>query len=330
LNGLRKLPDFSLHLSPLAKIAYIMNSEDGSKDQATYLVAFLLRATSMNNVKGTSMRERVLGLTTVLIVGVVASETASACSICHQTPCCLPAQPAYKCVTELVPYTVMKTRMRIDYKPVTETVMARVPETHFIERQRVVCKPVFDTTTIQKTVVVCKPVFDTKMVSQTVTVCKPVSTTRQVTDYCMQATTQLVTVPVRGCCGLCGKPKGSCGCATVAQVCYKPVPVVRDVVETHFVPEVQTRQVPVTSCRMVQEQKVVNIPITHCRLVQEVVTDKIPVTTWRCEPKTVTKQIPIPVCETVPVTCYRPVVKMVAVTPPVAPSGQAPAPSGQM
>jgi len=66
---------------------------------------------------------------------------------------------------------------------------------------------------------VCKPVFDTTMVNKTVTSAKPVTTTRQVTEYCMQATTQMVSVPVRGGCGLCGKPKATCGCATVAQTC---------------------------------------------------------------------------------------------------------------
>jgi YTV len=293
----------------------------------------------MCNLRVSSMRVRWMGFLAGMALAVLSTETASACSTCHRTPCVMVAAPAYQCVTEMVPYTVMKTRMRLDYQQLTETVMTRVPETTFVECQRVVCKPVFDTTTVQRTVVVCKPVYETTMVNQTITVCKPVSTTRQVTEYCMQATTQLVTVPVGGGCGLCGKPKAACGCQTVARTCYTPVPVVRDVVETRMVPEVQTRQIPVTRCRMVQEEKIENVPITHCRMVQEVVTEKIPVTRWRCEPKQVTRQVPVPVCETVAETCYRPVTRMVPACAPAAtaqataqasaaPSGQAGA-SGQ-
>ena len=42
---------------------------------------------------------------------------------------------------------------------------------------------------------------------------------------------------------------------TVARTCYKRVPVVREVTETHMVAEVQTRMVPVVHWRMVTEQK---------------------------------------------------------------------------
>jgi hypothetical protein len=234
----------------------------------------------------------------------------------------------------------MKPRTRIDFQPVTETVMARVPVTTFVDRQRVVCKPIYDTTYVQRQVVVRKPVYDTQLVTQSFTVCKPVSTTRQITAYCMQPTTRYVSVPARGHCSLCGKAKPACGCITVAQTCYTPVPVVRDVIETSYVPEVQTRQIPVTHCRIVCEVKVENVPITHCRIVKEVVTEKVPFTTFHCEPKQVTRQVPVPVCETVPVTCYRPVTRMVPCGPPAvaasyptptaqaAPSGQG-APSGQ-
>src|SRR5262245_32624615 len=130
----------------------------------------------VRNMRCLSMRVRVGRFVAAVAVIMLASETASACSTCHRTPCVLAAPapgPSYQCVTEMVPYTVMKTRMRVDYQPVTETVMVRVPETTFVERQRVVCKPVFDTVMVPWRRIVRKPVFDTHVVNQTVTVCRP-------------------------------------------------------------------------------------------------------------------------------------------------------------
>jgi hypothetical protein len=259
----------------------------------------------------------------------MTGQTASACHLCGQNPC---SMPAYQCVTEMVPYTVMKTRWRTEYETVSKTVMVRQPITNYVERQRVVCKPVYDTIEVPCQRVVCKPIHQTDYVTQTYTVCKPVQTTQQVTTYCMQPTTQLVTVqPKRGLCGLCHNDP--CACQTVAQTCYIPVPVVKDVVVTTMVPETKTRQVPITRTSYVRE--VVNDVrrITKCRMVQEVVTEKVPCVTWTCVPKTVTKQIPHRVCEQVPVTCYRKVSRMVPCSyataeVPVGPSMQA-APSGQ-
>ncbi|MFO0954512.1 MAG: hypothetical protein U0835_25795 [Isosphaeraceae bacterium] len=266
---------------------------------------------------------------------VLTSNTASACGKCHQNPCVV--QPTYQCVTEMVPYTVMKTRLRIDYKTVSHTVMEKVPQTTWVERQKVVCKPVYETSYVQKQVVTCKPVYDTEYVTQCYTVCKPVTTTRQVAAICYQPTTQYVSVPAKkhGC-SLCGKAKPACGCITVAQTCYTPVSVLRDVVETQYVQEVQSRQVPVTRCRMVTDVRVENVPVTSCRMVQEVVTEKVPCTTYTCVPKVVCKQIPVPVCEKVPVTKYHKVKRMVECAPaayaeasyPVA-TEQSAVPSGQ-
>ncbi len=282
------------------------------------------------------MRVRLMGCVVAVLAVVMTVQPAWACRTCRQNPCVLVAQPAYQCVTEMVPYTVMKNHWRTEYEAVTQTVMVRQPITNYVERQRVVNKPVYDTIEIPRQRVVCKAIRETDYVTQTYTVCKPVQTTQQVTSYCMQPTTQLVTVPTGRLCGLCHRDP--CGCKTVAQTTYTPVPVVRDVVTTTMVPETQTRQVPVHRTRYVQE--VVNDVqrIRKCRYVQEVVTQRIPCTTWTCVPKTVTKQIPHRVCEQVAVTCYRPVRRMVpcaavapvgyATGPVVAPSTQA-IPSGQ-
>lgn len=272
-------------------------------------------------------------LTATLAV-VLGAESASACQTCHRTPCVMPSAPPYQCVTEMVPYTVMKTRMRVEYQEVTHTVMVREPQTTWQECQRVVCRPKIDVTYVQRRSVVCKPVYETDYVTQCVTVCKPVTTVKQVPGVCLQATTQLVSVPTRGHCGLCGRSASVCGCRTAVRTCYTQVPTVRNVVETHMVRDVETRQVPVTRCRMVQEERVDNVPVTHCSMVQEVVTERIPHTTFVCVPKQVTRRIPHPVCETVPVTCYRPVTRMVPtqtcaapmampVAGPSIPSGQA-------
>ena len=268
-----------------------------------------------------------------------------ACHQCRRNPCVLVAAPAptMQCVTEMVPQTVYRTRTRLESRPVTETIMTRVAETHYVERPRVVCKPVFETSYVQRTVLACRPVSETTMVNQTVTVCKPVQTTQQVTEYTYQPTTQMVTVPSRvPTCNRCGKVSYSCGCVTVAQTSYTPVPTTRNVTVTRMVPAQETRQVPVTTTRMVQEQRVENVPVRQCRMVTEIVIDRVPHTTFRCEPKQVTRMVPFPVCETVAETCYRPVQRMVAIAPAqyAAPAptaapqsatstGQMPAPSRQ-
>ena len=268
----------------------------------------------------------------VAIVGLGFEGTASACHTCRKTPCVIAAvaAPSYQCVTEMVPYTVYKQRKRIELETVTQTIMVRVADTQYIQRQRVVCKPVWDTTYVQREVSFCRPVSQTTMVNQQYTVCKPVSTTQQVTEYCMQPTTTYVTVAAKQKCGHCGKAKPACGCEVVAQTCYTPVPVVRNVIQTQMVSEVVSRQVPVTTTQLVRETRIENVPIRQCRIVQEVVTDKIPVTTFHCEPKTVTRQIPHTVCETVAETCYRAVKTMVPVVYAPAPAPMAaPAPSTQ-
>ncbi len=285
------------------------------------------------------MRLRLAGYFAAALAALVSAPgTASACHQCRQSPCVLVAAPAYQCVTEMVPQTFTHQRTRTEYRPVTETIMTRVADTTYVERQRVVCRPVFDTTYVQRTVTTCRPVSETQMVNQTINVCRPVSTTRQVNTFAYQPTTTLVSVPVMSPkCGHCGKARIACGCVTVAQTCYTPVPVVQDVVETRMVNEVQTRQVPLTTIRMVQESRVENVPVRNCRILQEVVTDRIPVVNFRCEPKQVTRNVPFPVCETVTETRMVPVRRMVAVVyaapstyaaPQVAPAPRA-APTGQ-
>lgn len=267
---------------------------------------------------------------------IFGSESAMACLQCQKTPCVLvvPA-PTVQCVTEMVPQTVYRTRTRMESRPVVETIMTRVANTQIVERPRMVCRPVFETSNVQRTVLVCRPISETTMVNQTYTVCRPVQTTQQVTEYVYQPTTQMVTVPTRvPTCGRCGKVSYACGCVTIAQTCYTPVATVRDVVVTQMVSEQQTRQVPVTTTRMVQEQRVESVPVRTCRMVTETVVDRIPVTTFRCEPKQVTRMVPYPVCETVAETCYRPVQRMVTVvpqyaTPAPAPAPQAATPTGQ-
>ena len=59
--------------------------------------------------------------------------------------------------------------------------------------------------------------------------------TRHVTD---PTETRSMHVPVKQKCGICHKTP--CGCVTVAQTTYTPVPVVQNVTVTTMVPETQT------------------------------------------------------------------------------------------
>jgi hypothetical protein len=292
----------------------------------------------IDNRENVVMRARSVGILAALGMALVASPgTSLACHTCRQTPCVLaPApMPAYRCVTEMVPFTVNRVVRRIEFREVTETVMAREVDITYVERQRTICKPVFDTTYVPRTITTCRPVTETNTVTRTFTVCRPGTTTQQVTEYCLQPTTRLVTVPVAAHrCGHCGKVAPACGCATVEQTCYTPVPVTRDVQVTRMVPEVQTREVPVTTTRLVRETKTIDVPVVNCRIVSEVVTEKVPVPNVRCVPRTITRRIPYPVCENVTETCYRPVTRMVPcapegyATPQASPASQA-APSAQ-
>ena len=272
------------------------------------------------------MRHREIGVLVVLAACAGWVPEALACHHCKRTPCVVQAQPAYQCVTEMVPYTVMKRQVRIEYDTVEQTVMVRQPVTNYVERQRVVCKPVYDTVEVPRQRIVTRPIHETEYVTQTYTECRPVQSTQQVTTYCMQPTTQMVPVRTGHKCGLHGK--SGCGCTMVAQTCYVPVPVVKDVVVTQMVPEVKTRQVPVHRTRYVQEVVTETQRITRCRMVQEVVTERVPHVTWTCVPKTVTRRIPRRVCEMVPVTCYKPVRRLVPVMP-ASYVEAAPAPSMQ-
>ena len=289
--------------------------------------------------KGIAMQVRaaVFVVMAAAIALISGSGIAEACHKCQRTPCLYVAPPAptVQCVTEMVPQTVYRTRTRMESRPVVETVMTRVAHTQYIERPRTVCKPVFDTNYVQRTVYTCRPVSETSYVNQAYTVCRPVQTTQQVTEICYQPSTQMVTVPTRvPTCGRCGKVSVACGCITVAQTCYTPVPTVRNVVVTQMVSEQQTRQVPVTTTRMVQEQRVENVPVRTCRMVTQTVIDRIPCTTFECVPKQVTRMVPYPVCETVAETCYRPVQRMVTMGPQTfapspTPAPQSVAPTGQ-
>src|SRR4051794_41129472 len=124
----------------------------------------------MTSGRMTTMRVRAAGSLVVAaaIALIMAPGTASACHKCHKSPCVLVAAPApapaVQCVTEMVPYTTYRTRTRTEFRPVTETILVKQAETTFVERQRVVCKPVFDTTYVQRTVSICRPVQETTYV----------------------------------------------------------------------------------------------------------------------------------------------------------------------
>lgn len=249
----------------------------------------------------------------------LAGETLFACPTCKQTPCVIapPPAPAFECVTEMVPFTVMKTKTRVDFVPVcTKVVMETKIDTTDDEQTLTVCKPIFDTVFETRCSTVCRPVCETTMVCQPYQVCRPITTTRYVTESCLKAYTELVSVPVKTKCGYCGHSAGGCTCKTVARTCYKRVLVRRQVAETHMVTEVHTEMVPVVHWRMVTEQRIDKVPVTICRMVNQEVRVKVPRLVFRCVPKTLVYKTAVVTCEEIPVTVYRPVVKMVPVVGP--------------
>ena len=255
-------------------------------------------------------------LAATLLVALLCGEPVFACHKCKQTPCVLapPCEPVYECVTEMVPFTVMKTKTKVDLVPVcSKTVMEKKIDIEYDVRPSSACKPVFDTVMQPRCVTVCRPVCETTLVCQQYRVCRPVTTTRQVTEYCRKPVTELVTVPVKNRCGRCGHSEGGCTCMTVARTCYKCVPVVREVTETHMVTETQTQMVPVVRWHMVTEQKTEIVPVTVCRMVNQLIYVKVPRMVIHCEPKQLIYKTAVLSCEEVPVTVYRPVTRMVPV-----------------
>ena len=275
---------------------------------------------------------RFLMVSLALLLG---AETASACHKCHKNPCAYApapvayAAPAYQCVTEMVPTTVYKQRTRIEHRTITETIMTRVPETTYVDRQRTIYKPIWETVNHQRTVYFCRPVTETKTITESYTVCNPVTTTRTIVECYLQPSYHWATVPAMTKCGHGCKSRLVCSCATVLQTCYTPVSTTREVTETHYVAEVKTRQVPVTWTHYVQESKVETFPVKQCRIVTDVVTDRIPVTTIKCVPKTITRHVAYPVCETYAETCYYPVTRYVPCGPVAYEAAPQPGPAPQ-
>jgi hypothetical protein len=246
----------------------------------------------------------------------LAGTTAFACDTCKQTPCVL-AQPApqFKCVTEMVPVTVMKTKTTVDLVPVcTKTVMKTKIDIVYDEQTTNLCKKVVDTVFEDRAVTVCRPICETTMVCQSYRVCRPVTTTRCVTDYRLEVATEAVPTNAK-----CGHPPGGCSCKTAVRICTRRVPVVREVTETHYVTEVETQMVPVVQWRTVTEQTLQKVPVTTCRTVNEVVRVRVPRLVFRSEPKTVVYKTAVLSCAEIPVTVYRPVMRIV---PVVEASGQ--------
>jgi hypothetical protein len=234
--------------------------------------------------------------------------------------------PAFKCVTEMVPFTVTKTKTTVDLVPVcTKVVMETKIDIVYDEQRQTVCKPVFDTVVETRCSTVCRPVCETTMVCQSARTCRPVTSTRCVTEYCLQPYTELVTVHCRKKCGFCGDTAGACACNTLARTRYKRVPVQREITETRMVSEVSTQMVPVVHWRMVYEQRIDKVPVTICRMVNQDVRVKVPRLVFRSVPKTLVYKTAVLKCQEIPVTVLRPVIRMVPVaqpTPQVAPSAQ--------
>jgi len=249
----------------------------------------------------------------------LAGGNVVACPTCNQTPCAIAPPPAtfFKCVTEMVPFTVMKTKTRVDFVPVcTKVVMETKIDTIYDEQTRTVCKPIFDTVVETRCSTVCRPVCETTMVCQPYKICRPITTTHHVTESCLKPYTELVTVPVKTRCGFCGHSGGACTCKTVARTRYQRVLVQREVTETRMVTEVQTQMVPVVQWRMVTEQRIEKVPVTICRMVNQEVRIKVPRLVFQSVPKTLVYKTAVLTCEEIPVTVHRPVVKMVPVVEP--------------
>ena len=159
--------------------------------------------------------------------------------------------------------------------------MKAVYQTEHRERRYTVTKPVYQTVNQERRYSVMKPVYETAMVDQPYTVCRPVTTVppggqgvrllrAAVHEVPGPIVEKKVRVPVdETSCDSCGlfscfhRPRKvtatvavQCPPRMVRQRVFVSRPVVRNVTETRYVRETMVRQVPVTTCRYVAEERV--------------------------------------------------------------------------
>ena len=228
-----------------------------------------------------------------------------------------------------IEYDTVYDQQQVTYqRPVWETqyreyryqVARPVTETSYREETYTVSRPVWETGVREERYTVRKPVYETSYRTEQYTVMRPVSTSR--TEYVDQGcfTQQMVFKPML--------PKNSLtwqsGKCTVdpltGQTVYKspglywtqtprgryevkkvwqPNMVARQVPVTTYMPTVETRQVPVQTCRYVEEQIVRKIPYKVCRMVNEQKVRRVPVTTCRTVYEERVTKVPYRVCKMV-------------------------------
>lgn len=231
---------------------------------------------------------------------------------------CVVQKPVYETRTEK--YTVMVPHLETRQQKCT----VQVPEWKTRQQQYAVQVPQWKE--VEQTVMVAVPQQEVRQGTRRVVRCVPVTTRRQVTVDCGHWATQWVEFPCGGCdpCGGCASP---CVPAT-HMVCRKV-----------WVPQLQTREVDVTTVQQQVSDEPYSYTVTVCKLEPrkqtvrvcqmrtETRTREVPYCTLRTEERSRTVQVCVPraeertrsyqVCRLQSETQRKEVVEMVCVPTPV-------------
>jgi hypothetical protein len=224
--------------------------------------------------------------------------------------------------------TVYDEQQVTTYRPVWETqyrecrykVGRPVTETSYREETYTVSRPVWETQEREECYTVRRPVYETSVRTERYTVMRPVTTCR--TQYVDRGcyVEQTVMKPRRPRNKLTWQPAASVVDPVTGQTVYQrpglywtqvprgtyevqrvwqPNLVAQQVPVTTYVPTVETREVPVQTCRYEEQRVVRKVPYKVCRMVTEQRVRKIPVTTHKMVYEERVKQVPYQVCKMV-------------------------------
>jgi hypothetical protein len=143
------------------------------------------------------------------------------------------------------------------------------------------------------------------MVNESYNVLKPVQTTRQVTETQASFENQQVVVPgpivqqtmVNGCTGCAQTVAVQAAPRVLNQTVMVQRPVIRNIVETSYVQETITKQVPVQTCSYVNEERVEQVPVTRTEMVAEERVEPYEVRTCNYVAEERVEQIPVQTTE---------------------------------
>jgi hypothetical protein len=236
------------------------------------------------------------------------------------------AKPVIETSVREETYTVQKPVYETQFRDNSYTRIKYIQETGEREEVYTVNKPVYETGEREETYTVMKPVYETSSRVENYTVMRPVTTcqTRYVDQGFMAQQTVMkpswpatrlhwsgggtAVDPATGLAvyqrpGLYWEqtPRGTYEVQNV----WQPNVVPQQVQTTNYVPQVESRAVPVTTVRYQPETVVRKVPVQTCRIEQQQIVKKVPITVMKPVEERVEVKTPVKVCRWISETQVR-------------------------